>query len=581
MSNNKIIPAQTAIETFRYAGYKSTASAVAELIDNSIEAGADDIQILTFEEFQKVSKRQSKRINRLALYDNGGGMSPEVLAMCLQFGNGTRLTSRSGIGRFGIGLPNASVSQCRRVDVYSWQNNSCHHTYLDIDQIKDEGLEEVRSVDNANLPADVKKAILGKLGPNGTVILWSKCDRLDIAKSKTLFNEMNHDLCRIYRHYLDDDDTYGKKRNIRLIIADHDVEFCKELQANDPLYLMTPSNTPDYENMASNALYGEIEKLFIDYDDEGNKALVELRFTIAKPETQALGGGSQLGLHYRDNTGISFIRAAREIDFGTFGYFNPRDERERWWGCEIRFEPILDEVFGVTNNKQAVRGIDYVDLDAFKKLHGDDFDDLIEDDLKLKLRIELSRVFSQFHSKAMDIIKSRGAGKRGGTAEEKAQSDKSTKIANEVLPSPSTDSKSAIEGGGKSDEQAQDEWVNTLTKGDTSLDPKIAEKIAGEKSHLKIDKEFSEWPGSQFFTVDTIGKTAVITINRKHPFFTDMYDPLLSTGDDKYIEALDLLLMSYAWVENEMYSRIDDLDIIRDTWGRHLRDLLKKLHESA
>ncbi len=344
---------------------------------------------------------------------------------------------------------------------------------------------------------------------------------------------------------------------------------------------MKPNNVPSHENEVTNAIYGEIITFDIQYDHEGNTAPVEIRFSIAKPESQALGGNSVLGRHYQDNTGISFVRAAREIDFGTFGYFNPRDERERWWGCEIRFEPVLDEVFGVTNNKQAVRGIHYIDLDAFKKTHGDDFSDLISDDFKLSLRIELSKVFSQLHTKAMDIIKSRGAGKRGGSAEEKAKSDKSTKIANEVLPNPSNDSKSVIEGSGKSDEQAEEEWVNTLIQGDTSLDPKSAQEIAGGKRHLKIDKEFGEWPGSQFFSVDTVGRTAVITINRKHPFFTDMYDPLILAGDDKYIEALDLLMMAYAWVENEMYSRIDDLDEIRDTWGKHLRDLLRRLHESA
>ena len=41
----------------------------------------------------------------------------------LQFGNGTKLDADKGIGKFGIGLPNASVSQCRKVEVYTWQKN--------------------------------------------------------------------------------------------------------------------------------------------------------------------------------------------------------------------------------------------------------------------------------------------------------------------------------------------------------------------------------------------------------------------------------------------------------------------------
>ena len=59
-------------------------------------------------------------------------MDNEVLATSLQFGNGSKLNSRKGLGRFGIGLPNSSVSQCNIVDVYSWQKEKTLHTYLSV-----------------------------------------------------------------------------------------------------------------------------------------------------------------------------------------------------------------------------------------------------------------------------------------------------------------------------------------------------------------------------------------------------------------------------------------------------------------
>ena len=135
--SDPIVPAKTAISTFRDAGYKNTASAIAELIDNSIEAEAKEIQILAFQEYVNHGERSVLRVTKIAIYDNGCGMSPETLCVCLQFGNGTRLDSREGIGRFGIGLPNASISQCKRVDVYSWQGKECHRTYLDVDEVID------------------------------------------------------------------------------------------------------------------------------------------------------------------------------------------------------------------------------------------------------------------------------------------------------------------------------------------------------------------------------------------------------------------------------------------------------------
>ena len=64
--------------------------------------------------------------------------------------------------------------------------------------------------------------------------------------------------------------------------------------------------------------------------------------------------------------GISVIRARREIDFRRFDFYNVINEpQHRWWGCEIIFDPELDEVFGVANNKQ------YVEL---KKIEADDLD---------------------------------------------------------------------------------------------------------------------------------------------------------------------------------------------------------------
>ena len=66
---------------------------------------------------------------------------------------------------------------------------------------------------------------------------------------------------------------------------------------------------------------------------------------------------SPFQIHLKRNSGISFVRDGREIDFGNFGYFTTYELRDRYWGCEIRFDPILDTIFGVSNDKQGVRNI--------------------------------------------------------------------------------------------------------------------------------------------------------------------------------------------------------------------------------
>src|SRR3546814_2500334 len=87
----------------RASGYKSTAYALAELIDNSIQAKATEVEVICVEERTMVQKRQRARMTEIAVIDNGEGMTSEVLTMALEFGNGMRLADRSGIGRLEIG----------------------------------------------------------------------------------------------------------------------------------------------------------------------------------------------------------------------------------------------------------------------------------------------------------------------------------------------------------------------------------------------------------------------------------------------------------------------------------------------
>src|SRR5690606_20742498 len=106
--------------------------------DNAQQANATAIEVLCLEEREQLRHRERSRVSRIAVLDNGDGMSARTLRMALQFGNGTRLNDRTGIGRFGMGLPNASISQACRVDVWSWQNgpDNALHAYLDVREIE-------------------------------------------------------------------------------------------------------------------------------------------------------------------------------------------------------------------------------------------------------------------------------------------------------------------------------------------------------------------------------------------------------------------------------------------------------------
>src|SRR2546422_5201855 len=113
----------------RDTGYRSPAAALAELIDNSLQAAAKEVSI-------HVRENGARSELSVAVLDNGYGMASVTLRTALQFGGTQRFNDRSGLGRFGMGLPNSSVSHARRVDVYSWrQRGEVLYSYLDVDEI--------------------------------------------------------------------------------------------------------------------------------------------------------------------------------------------------------------------------------------------------------------------------------------------------------------------------------------------------------------------------------------------------------------------------------------------------------------
>src|SRR6185436_12799636 len=97
-----------------------------------------------------------------------------VLKLALQFGGSTRFNSRNGAGRYGMGLPNSSLSRARRVDVYSWTRPGVvWWTYLDIDEIASGAMKTVPK------PKRTRYDSSFSYSPSGTKVVWSKCDRLE------------------------------------------------------------------------------------------------------------------------------------------------------------------------------------------------------------------------------------------------------------------------------------------------------------------------------------------------------------------------------------------------------------------
>lgn len=103
--------AEAMMEALRGLGY-STAAALADIVDNSVSAGASEVSI----RFDWDGKR-----SRISIFDDGHGMDDAELERAMRLGDKSPLDARSSddLGRFGMGLKTASLSQCRRLTVAS------------------------------------------------------------------------------------------------------------------------------------------------------------------------------------------------------------------------------------------------------------------------------------------------------------------------------------------------------------------------------------------------------------------------------------------------------------------------------
>lgn len=372
---NDIVPASLAVQAMRDNGYKNAAYAIAELIDNSIQAGASLVELLCAERRDLVKERVRPRINQVAVLDNGKGMDADVLKIALQFGNGTNLTPerQRGMGKFGMGLPSASISQCTKVEVWSWQNgvDTALYTYLDVEQIKRQQQTELPEPAVRPIPP-LWREVSDNFGPSGTLVVWSNLDRIFWKTARSIIDNSELLLGRMYRRFIADGRT-------RIVLADFDLESPiltlspRDVLPNDPLYLMSRTSCPAPFDAAPmfEPWGGEQYEMTYQIEFRGEKHPVTLRFAAAKNAARPGRNPGSLphGQHAAKNTGVSIMRADRELELDqswTIQY----DPVERWWGVEVEFPPALDEIFGVTNNKQAARN--------FAELSKLDFDTLLK-----------------------------------------------------------------------------------------------------------------------------------------------------------------------------------------------------------
>ena len=590
------------VQAMRDSRYRHPANALAELIDNSLDARANRVEVLIQEEQTRVTSRDRWRVNELAVLDNGHGMSRETLVNAIRFGGRLETQTVQKIGKYGMGLPTASVSQCRRFDVWSWQENieQAAHSYIDLDEIEQGVLDEVPEPTGTPIPKkwlDMASEDALDLR-SGTLVQWSKPDRIGGIQASTIFRQIEEEIGRIYRHFINDGDVIIRMASARG--SAFVLETDKQVRPNDPLYLMKNSTTPapwDDEPM-----FEFFSKDDFDLEIDGRMERVEVIYSRVKPEV--LGkyrtdrpGTTPHGLNARKNMGISIVRENRELvldDFFVRGGASGAGSgipQNRWWGCEVRFDRGCDDLFGVDHNKQMASHFTGATKDLFNADRNSNLlDELGVGDDDVDIYNIASRVESTIRRMMDDVklIMNRRVKKPTGDGPRVPE--------DEALLATSHEIDEAIRRGDlkptKTDtermEQSQEERIEQEAKHleEEGYEPEIAKEMATGLVHLGLGYNFehSDLPGFQMFKVVSKGGILNVQLNINHEvyrFINIIEDEAAQTDNERIRDAafgVKVLLLAWARMEDEIEHRGKRMEFQEtgQNWGKMVHRVLER-----
>ena len=605
MSKNYSLMAGTQfIDSIRSTGYQSTGHALGELIDNSIQASAKEICILVEVRTEKIKQRNRETITRIAVVDDGIGMSPELLRSSLLFGEGTNFGKKNSLGKFGVGLPQASLSQAKIIDAWSWQEgiNNAYHTGFNINddawrssgaEIPEPRIESIPEpwISHANIKSN-----------HGTIIIWSNLDRITWKGARTLYENAELLIGRMYRNWIKDGKVQIKYKTIQgttgKILDERDI------RAVDPLYLMEGTAVDEFLPEEWIPMFEKVAEKNMDVTYGDVTSTITLRTSVAIEEIRKRvnkkdqAGKEKYGKHAAKNVGLSIVREERELELvtdWTANTSNRKDPRHRWWGAEICFRSELDDLFGVTNNKQSATNLsrmwdktieDYMFPGETKE---EARERLRDEDPATSINLNIAEEIRIMIKHACDFIPSG-----------ESNNSNNIKTTRTFVEESATDlTKKMAEKGyvGYSDEQESlpaEEKKKELIDAYTSYgipEEEISNIIEGYITHHnKYHFTKVKMPGENSFFIPRFDAGAiVIMLNTAHPMFNKLFDVFAYIDENKEYtpqQLKDMLINIYDSIKLMLasWSRMEDVALkddntdpseFRNTWGKYARNLDK------
>lgn len=334
---HEVIPsARRLIRSLRDMGY-DFAAAVADLIDNSIAARATLVAI-------DVEFDGDDSWVRIA--DNGIGMTQSELKEAMRYG-AERDYEPQDLGKFGLGLKTASMSQCQRLSVASRVNSQRSEIAAfcwDLGHIEKTDRWEILPLENKELGPAIRKPL--RETP-GTVVLWQRLDRVlgykhpygEVARKRLLSmcREIEAHLAMVFHRFLAGE-VHGT--HLKILVNGNPVQpwdpFCrKELNTQK---LDSTVIQVDQENAKGQIV---VEPFVLPHQEQ---------FSSLSAFVRASGPAK-----WNRQQGFYVYRADRLIQSGGWSNLRTTDEHTKLARVALRFQPTLDEAFKINVAKMRVQ----------------------------------------------------------------------------------------------------------------------------------------------------------------------------------------------------------------------------------
>lgn len=426
---------------------------------------------------------------------------------------------------------------------------------MDIDELASNPpeLEAIPMPQKKKLPSQYQKLT----GNNsGTLVVWQKYDRQPYSATK-IIDEMKIWCGRTYRNFI--------WEGIDIFING------ARVNAIDPLFSKTegtkfPEDKPAHEFAPIVIPYPVSH---FDVQNDIKESDIKIRISLIDESYRPnQGSGNSKEVEERcinRNQGVSIMRNNREVFYGKIPYW-PGDstwfnEKDRWWGCEISFNAILDRAFTVKNIKRGA-------------VPDKDLKELIYDQIKSTRATCLEKITADWHKHEKEN-RERELKKAGAlTGHEDSEN---------VAKRTSTD-KSQI--GKKVDfESTAKTLVDRIAENRTELEKS---QIVAKWKDQPFTIHDGNWKGPLFMEITHMGGADIIRYNRSHPFFKTVYRIMdeLSEEEGNFEQAknlkclIDLLLIAYSKAEAKFepetkYESEDFAEMVGSNWGMYLKSYLK------